>query len=331
VNNATNIDYQKIYNNELRKIELKIDSIFKRKKPASLYMPSVYIMQSGGKRLRPLLVLFSAVAAGGKFAEVYNAALSMELIHNFTLAHDDIMDNASKRRGRSTLHKKYDINTAILTGDNLVPIAYELLLKDIKNNYQNIIGSFTKGIREVCEGQSMDEEFEIRRDVLIPEYKRMIGKKTAALLKTCCSIGAQIVTDNNAVISELEKYGHNLGMAFQLNDDLLDLIADETKFGKIIGGDLIEGKKTYLFLTAVSESKGQDKKDLLKVMKNKGIDKSEVAKYKKLFIKLGVIEKTKREIKKYSKKAIANLHSINSNQNTDGLVWLTNSLIERNL
>ncbi len=325
------MEYQKIYNKEIKKIDSKISFLFKNKKPNSLYEPSAYIMQSGGKRLRPLLVLFSAVAAGGKFSQVYNAATAVEIIHNFTLAHDDIMDNAAKRRGRKTLHKQYDLNTAILTGDNLVPIAYEMLLKDIENNPISIIKSFTKGIREVCEGQSLDEEFENRNDVTIKEYKEMIGKKTAALLKMCCLVGAKIVSDNVDTIKSLELFGHNLGMAFQLNDDLLDLMADEAKFGKVIGGDLIEGKKTFLFLTAMELAEGDDKKDLLNVVKNKGINKGEVSKYREMFIRLGVVEKAKKEIQKYSKKALSNLLKIENVDSANGLIWLTDILVERNI
>jgi len=326
-----NIDYQKIYNKELKKVENKISLLFKNKKPVSLYNPSKYIMKSGGKRLRPLLVLFTAKALGGEYSQVYNAALSVELIHNFTLAHDDIMDNAAKRRGRKTLHKEYDINTAILTGDNMVPIAYELLLKDIHaENSQAIIKSFSEGIREVCEGQSLDEEFELRDNVTIREYKKMIGKKTAALLKTCCSVGAQIVSSDKGQIKNLEKFGYNLGMAFQLNDDFLDLFADEAKFGKVIGGYLIEGKKTYLFLTALELAEGKYKREILKIIKDKGIRKTEVQKYKEMFVKLGVVEKTKTEIRKYSLKAISNLNSLTIKDNIEGLLWLTNSLIDRN-
>ena len=163
----------------MNKIEKRIAKLFLNKNPKSLYEPSAYIMESGGKRLRPMLVLLSAWAAGGKFAQVYNAALAVEIIHNFTLVQDDIMDNASKRRGRLTLHKKYDLNTAILTGDNLIPIAYESLIKDIKLNQNNIVQTFTKGIREVCEGQSLDEDFELRKIVSISEYKKMISKNFA--------------------------------------------------------------------------------------------------------------------------------------------------------
>ena len=154
--------YRSLYNAQRKIVELRIRKVFANRKPRSLYEPSAYLLESGGKRLRPLLVLLSAKAVGGKFSHAYNAAVAVELLHNFTLVHDDIMDNADKRRGRSTLHKKYDVNTAILAGDSLLSVAYEYLLKDCNGNAKNVLSCFTKGLIEVCEGQSLDKEFELR-------------------------------------------------------------------------------------------------------------------------------------------------------------------------
>jgi geranylgeranyl diphosphate synthase type II len=240
------------------------------------------------------------------------------------------MDNSDKRRGRLTLHKKYDISTAILSGDNLVALAYENLLKDCHENVNKIIKTFTHGVVEVCEGQSLDKEFELRKEVSISEYKLMIYKKTAALIETCCSIGAQL---GNALPKHLKivtDYGKNLGMAFQIQDDLLDITAKESEFGKLIGGDLIEGKKTYLFLHALEKAKGKDKEDLLKVVRNKGIKRQEIFKYKNIYLKLGILKDAEREIEKYTKLALKNLSSLPNEEGKVLMHWLANFLINRN-
>ncbi len=322
--------FNKIYEEQRKIIESKISKLLKNKKPVSLYEPCDYIIQSGGKRLRPLLVLLSAKAAGGSFDQVYNAALAVELFHNFTLVHDDIMDNADKRRGRITLHKKYDLSTAILAGDSLIAIAYENLLKDCKENDKSVLSTFTQGIVEVCEGQSLDKEFEIRNYVSIKEYLVMIQKKTAALLEVCCSIGAQIGGGTKEEISALSKFGKNLGLAFQIQDDLLDIMADEAEFGKKIGGDLIEGKKTFLFLKALEKAKGKNLKSFKDVIKNKGIREDQVDEYRELYKKLGVIDETKKEIERYTKIALKQLSLIKHENERETLIWLADTLLKRN-
>lgn len=326
---VNDIKYQKEYEKELVKLENKFAKIFDKKEPVSLYEPSAYITTSAGKRLRPFLVLLAAKAVGGSFGKAYNAALSVELLHNFTLVHDDIMDNADLRRGKETLHKKYDLSTAILTGDSLLGVAYTYLLKDCTENCKGIVQTFTQGVIEVCEGQSLDELFETKNNVTIEDYKIMISKKTAALLEMCCSIGAQIGSGSKKEISALKKYGHNLGMAFQLADDLLDITADEAKFGKVIGGDLVEGKKTFLFLTALQKAKGKNKKALLEVVKNKGIRKNQVNKYRKLYEELGVLEDTKKEIFRYNSLALKALKNVDSTNSVENLTWLANTLTGR--
>ncbi|MCX7876252.1 MAG: polyprenyl synthetase family protein [Melioribacteraceae bacterium] len=326
----TNEKFLKIYNQETEKIELLISNLFKNKKPKSLYEPCSYLLSGGGKRLRPFLVLISAKASGGNFKEVYNAAIGIELLHNFTLAHDDIMDNSDLRRGRLTLHKKYDVNTAILAGDNLIAIAYKLLLMDSKKNIKQIIETFTNGIIEVCEGQSLDKEFELKENVTINEYKTMIYKKTAALAEMSCAIGSLIVNSNKKNIKAVSDFGKYLGMAFQIQDDLLDITADQEKFGKKIGSDLIEGKKTFLFLTALKNAKDQNDISLLNnVILNKGIKKEEVDMYKNLYEKLGVLKAAKKEIEKYTKLALRSLDTLPNNEGKELMIHLANSLINR--
>jgi len=246
------------------------------------------------------------------------------------------MDNADKRRNLPTLHNKYDLSTAILSGDSLLSIAYESLLKDIpegnttkSKNFKSIINFFNKGLIEVCEGQSLDKEFELKANVTINDYLEMIQKKTAAMMEMCCNIGALIGGGTKKEIDALSSFGKNIGIAFQIQDDLLDIIGNEYEFGKFVGSDLIEGKKTYLFLTALNKAKGNDKKDLLKIIKNKGIKKNQIKKYKTLYKKLNVIEESEAEISKYTAKALSSINSLKNKSDRDIFNWLADSLIKR--
>jgi len=329
LNQKTFKSFRSLYSKQRKIVELRIKKVFAKREPRSLYKPSAYLLESGGKRLRPLLVLLSAKAVGAKFSQAYNAAVAVELLHNFTLVHDDIMDNADKRRGRSTLHKKYDVNTAILAGDSLLSIAYEYLLKDCNGNAKNILTSFTKGLVEVCEGQSLDKEFELRNNVSLNEYVEMIRKKTAAMAEMCCSIGAQIGGGTKTEINALETYGRNIGIAFQIQDDLLDIIADEAEFGKVVGGDLIEGKKTFLFIKAFEKAKGEDKKALFEMILNKGIKKHQVDQYKEIYTRLGILDEAKKSIFHYSDIAVSSLNKLSKNEDKGIFKWIAFSLIER--
>jgi geranylgeranyl diphosphate synthase type II len=322
------LNYISLYETERKKINKILSAALKNRKPESLYEPGSYILNSGGKRLRPLLVLLSAKAVGGKFTNAYNAAAAVEMLHNFTLVHDDIMDNADKRRGRLTLHKKYNDNTAILTGDSLLSIAYEYLLKDCNGNSKQVISAFTHGLIEVCEGQSLDTDFEQRKNVTISEYLLMIKKKTAAMAEMCCKIGALLGGGSNPQVNALGNYGMNLGIAFQIQDDLLDISADEKKFGKSIGGDLVEGKKTFLFLEALEKSKGENRKKLLKVIERKGIRKNQVKTYKLIYEELGVLNDARKKIQYYTDKALRSINLLDE-KNKNIFIWLADSLIYR--
>lgn len=330
MNSADIKKYSLFYYRERKKIDKQLALALKGRKPASLYEPASYILESSGKRLRPLLVLLSAKAVGGELNKFYNAALSVEMLHNFTLVHDDIMDNADLRRGNLTIHKKYSLNTAILTGDILAAVAYEFLLKDCKINARQALQSFTKGLVEVCEGQSLDTEFETRKQVTLPEYINMIEKKTAALARMCCELGAYLADGSKSDIKALSDYGKYLGIAFQIQDDLLDITADKSEFGKRIGGDLMEGKKTFLFIEALEKAGGKDRDDLLKVVTNKGIKKKEIVYYKKLYEKLGVIEDARIAIRNYTNKALRSIDKLSNKSEVEIFYWLADSLIKRN-
>ena len=321
--------FSKLYERERKKIDVRLINSVKDREPKSLYEPALYLISGKGKRIRPLLVLLATKVAGGKFENSYNAAVAMELLHNFTLVHDDIMDNADKRRGRQTLHKKYDENTAILVGDSLLSVAYEYILKDSDGNAKNIINSFTNGLIEVCEGQSLDTDFEKRYDVTIDEYLLMIKKKTASMIKICCEIGSILGGGTKQEVKAISDYGLNLGIAFQIQDDLLDISAEESNLGKRIGGDLLEGKKTYLFIQALEKSKGEDKKSLQKVIKNKGIRVNQINKYKKLYDALGVIEDAKSAINWYTKRALKSLNVVKKEEDRKILIWFADNLVKR--
>lgn len=325
-----NNNYAILYERERKKINKKLSGLLKNRKPESLYKPSDYILSNSGKRLRPILVLFSAKAANGNMNSVFNAALSVEMLHNFTLIHDDIMDNADLRRGKKTLHKLYDLNTAILAGDSLLSIAYEYLLKDCKVNAREAVSAFTEGLIEVCEGQSLDTDFEKRNDVCLDEYIIMIKKKTAALAKMCCKLGAILSDAKQSDIKALSDYGLNLGIAFQIQDDLLDIIGEEKDFGKTVGGDLVAGKKTFLVIKALEKAKGEYRKELLKMIKNKGISPEKVDYFKQMFINLGVVEDAKKEIRKFTEKALKSIDKLSNKNEISFFYWLADSLIERN-
>lgn len=230
--------------------ELDIES----RRPEGLYAPIGYAMEAGGKRLRPVIALMAADAFGGNLGEVMPAALALEFFHNFTLLHDDVMDNSSIRRNRPTVVSKYGKDAAILSGDAMMGIAEELLLKVSGERLKRVMEVFNRMSREVYEGQSLDMEFESRDDVSIKEYMEMIRLKTGALLGASAEIGAIIAGEDEKVSGMMREYGENLGIAFQIEDDWLDTFGDSATFGKPIGGDINQNKKTYLLLSALSKN-----------------------------------------------------------------------------
>ncbi len=329
MNITVNKDFKSIYEHERKQVEQILSKVLSKRKPINLYSPAYYIIESGGKRLRPLLVLLSAKAVGGKYADAYYSGAAVELLHNFTLVHDDIMDNAEKRRGRLTLHIKYDNHTAILAGDSLLAVAYENLLKDCNGNSKVILADFTRGLVEVCEGQSLDKEYESRASVRLNEYLKMIQKKTAAMLEMCCSIGARLGRGSAEEIKALSSFGRNIGIAFQVQDDLLDITADETEFGKTIGGDLVEGKKTFLLVKALEKAAGKNRSELRNLVRSRGINRNQVKKYKQIYENLGVINDAQKTIKKYTSQALRSLKVLKNSEDREIFMWLADSLIKR--
>ena len=271
-------------------VDNRLISVIDRKQPVTLYEPAQYILEGGGKRIRPILVLLSCEAVGGSVDDAYDASVAIEILHNFTLIHDDIMDHAAHRRGRPSVHVKWDANTAILVGDELIGIAYNTLLRTEKGDLRKIISVFTDGMIEVCEGQSYDKEFEARDCVGADEYLMMIAKKTGRLVTVSAEVGALIGNASDAHMQSLVNYAACIGRAFQIQDDLLDVIADAGKFGKPIGGDILEGKKTFLLVEALRTADGEDFDLLQNVAQKKSGDGDIVKQVRSIYDRLGVID-----------------------------------------
>lgn len=272
------------------------------KEPAELYGPIHYTLVDAGKRLRPRLVLLGAALCGGDPEKALSAGVAMELLHNFTLIHDDIMDNADTRRGKPTVFRKWGIPLAILSGDMAFGLAYEQLQTYAddpeidKARFTAILRLFQTAVREVCEGQAYDIKFERVDEVSIGSYLEMIRQKTAALLSASLAIGGTVAGGNADQIDHLERLGTEAGVAFQIQDDLLDVVADPQKFGKMVGGDIREGKKTWLMIKALERSSPSDRELLLHVVASKSASDTQISDIIRLYNETGVIEDAKAEI-----------------------------------
>ena len=289
-----------------------LEEYSKFKEPKGLYQPIDYILGLGGKRLRPVLTLLATDIFNGDYKEALNAALSVEVFHNFSLVHDDIMDDAPLRRGEKTVHEKWDVNTGILSGDAMLIMAYQLFENYDATTFQALAKLFSKTALEVCEGQQYDVDFETRNDVTIPEYLKMIEYKTGVLVGAAMKMGAIVAHASDKDQDSIYEFGKNLGIAFQLQDDYLDAFGDPKTFGKQVGGDIIENKKTYLYLKALEFSNDNDKVDLHQLFSSDPEDintKIEVA--KKFFISTGSADATKQAIQDYTNKAFTVLDALN--------------------
>ncbi len=303
------------FNNLLSNYKIKINELIirelKNRRPKSLYNPLIYFFNSGGKRLRAILLLLCARSINNdKYSEPINQAIAIELLHNFTLIHDDIMDNSVKRHNKKTLHLKYDISTAILAGDSLLALAYEFLNKGLTQNLEEIFSEFTRALTVVCEGQALDKEYENKKRVSVNDYYEMISKKTGALIKATCRIGALTQTNDKYIIDKLGEFGELIGIAFQIQDDLLDVVGNERLFGKKLGSDLVEGKKTFLLVNALKKARENDLKKLNKLIENKGINPDQIIKYIDIYKKLGIIDFTQKEIQKFHQKILDILNEL---------------------
>jgi len=290
-------------------LEKEIAAIDFPKSPENLYNPLRYFLNLGGKRMRPILTLLGAELFGETKENALSAALSVEVFHNFTLIHDDIMDEAPLRRNQETVHTKWNQNIAILSGDVLFVKGYQLLVKQRPEHLQALIQLFNQTAIEVCEGQQMDMDFESRQDVSIDEYIEMIRLKTSVLLGCALEMGAVIGNASESDRKHIYSFGQNIGIAFQIQDDILDLFADPDKFGKQVGGDVISNKKTLLNLQAFQLA-SQDQKQILEKLSTEKDLQLKIDKTKELYEVIGARNVCEKEMEKYHLIAMKSLSEI---------------------
>lgn len=303
------------------------------KEPINLYNPINYILELGGKRLRPVLTLMTAEIFNCDYKKALDAALSIEMFHNFSLIHDDIMDDAPLRRGKMTVHEKWDLNTGILSGDAMLIMAYKLFENYDPETFTKLAKLFSKTALEVCEGQQYDVDFETRDDISFEEYLQMVEYKTAVLIGAAMKMGAIVANASEINQNNIYEFGKNLGIAFQLQDDYLDAFGDPKTFGKQVGGDIIENKKTILYLKAQEQLDNEGKlelQNLYSISPNDCNDKIETAKH--IFLSSGAVEATQLEIKKFTDNAFMVLENMIIDQSKKTILkQLGEQLMNRNV
>ena len=297
-------ELQKIINNLINELDFRTE-------PVALYSPVEYALSGSGKRLRPLLTLMSCNLFSENIQKALKPAIGLEIFHNFTLLHDDIMDKADLRRNKPTVHKKWNENVAILSGDAMMIKAYGFFFDLEPELLSSVLPVFNKTALEVCEGQQYDMNFETRMDVSTDEYLQMITLKTAVLLAASLKIGALIGGADEKNTELLYNFGINLGIAFQLQDDYLDTFGDVRTFGKQIGGDIVANKKTYLLLSALEKATGDTKKQLQKLLNEKVESEVKIKEVTAIYNQLGIPEVIKQKLDEYQNKAIKALNAVN--------------------
>jgi geranylgeranyl diphosphate synthase type II len=301
------------------------------KKPSSLYDPIKYTLDLGGKRMRPLLTLIACDLFDGTISDAVKPALGLEIFHNFTLLHDDIMDKAPLRRNQPTVHKKWNADIAILSGDTMFVQSFQYVMQSPAIHLKEVLEVFTKTAIEVCEGQQMDMDFERQLNVSIPQYIKMITLKTSVLLAGSMKIGAIIGGARAEDAVHIYEFGKNLGIAFQLQDDILDVFGTSHKVGKQTGGDIVSNKKTYLLLKAMDMADRYKKEELQLWMHTTDVDAVEkVEAVKSIYEYLGVKALAEAEMQKYYEKSLTHLNEIPCNQNKkEMLKHFANNLMQR--
>lgn len=300
------------------------------REPKGLYAPIAYTMAAGGKRVRPQLAMIACGIFGGNEQEVAPAAMALEVFHNFTLLHDDVMDKAEVRRGRPTVHIQWNENTAILSGDQMMIEAYKLLAEVPESKLHKVLRLFNKMATEICEGQQYDVDFESQEHVTIEEYLKMIRLKTSVLLATALQIGSYLAGANEAQQEALYQFGINVGLAFQIQDDILDVWGDPKTFGKAVGGDISCNKKTYVYLTAQQLADDELTEELHQWYGSVLDDNTEkIAAVKGIFEQLNVRAACEAVVEDYTQKALLILDTLPQNAATEQLRQLANKLNTR--
>ena len=302
-----------------------------KREPYGLYEPIEYTLAAGGKRVRPQLAMIACQMFGGKEEEVLPAALALEVFHNFTLLHDDVMDKADVRRGRATVHVKWNENTAILSGDQMLIEAYKLLAGVPADKLSNVLQLFNKMATEICEGQQYDVDFESQEQVAVEEYLKMIRLKTSVLLATALQIGGYIAGANEEQQEALYQFGINVGLGFQIQDDILDVWGDPETFGKAVGGDISCNKKTFVYLEAMrrlgDEAIGNELQQWYSQVLEDNTTK--IAAVKEIFEQLDVRTACEKVVEEYTQKALALLNQLPQNAATEQLRQLAYKLNTR--
>ena len=317
-------------------INKEIESLNWDKEPKGLYEPIAYVLASGGKRLRPTLALTAAevvlnggLISGTALDDVLPAALALEVFHNFTLLHDDVMDHSAVRRGKPTVHVQWNENTAILSGDQMLIEAYKLIAKVPSDKVRRTLEMFNEMATGVCEGQQLDVDFEHIRQVSIDDYMTMIEKKTSVLIAYAMRIGGYIAGASEAQEKALYEYGLHIGLAFQIQDDILDVYGDPKTFGKAIGGDICCNKKTILLLTALERADAESKAELLQWMMTTDRDAEKIKAVTELYDRLGVREEAESVMEEQTALALAALDRLPQNTATERLRVLAERLVTR--
>lgn len=310
-------------------IETEVSNVNWPAEPNNLYEPLRYFLKLGGKRMRPVLTLMAAEMFGVKANDAIPAALGVELFHNFTLIHDDIMDAAPLRRAKETVHQKWNTNIAILSGDVLMVKAYQEICRQNPQHLSALMNVFNKTAVEVCEGQQMDMDFEERQNVAIEEYLEMIRLKTSVLLGCALEMGGIVASAAANDLENIYRFGQDLGLAFQIKDDWLDLYGDPEKFGKQIGGDVISNKKTLMYLLAKKAANPSQLAEFESLEKESNFT-LKVEKVRLLFDELNVPARTKEYMHSYYKKAMESLAAVDvSKERKADLEQLAHYLMER--
>ena len=312
----------------LKKVNEALEALTYDRQPMSLYEPIRYVLSLGGKRVRPVLVLMACDAMGGDSANALDAALGLEMFHNFTLLHDDVMDNADVRRGRTTVHRRWNDNTAILSGDTMLTIATQHIARC---NLWPVMDLFNTTAIEIYEGQQWDMDYENRNDVSVEEYINMIRLKTSVLLGCALKMGALIAEADEQQANLLYEAGVNMGLAFQLRDDVLDVWGDPETFGKEIGGDIMNNKKTYLLINTMQLATGDDADELRHWLNDPFASRDDkVAGMTALYERLGVRQLAEDAIARYNDLAVAAFSQVKmSDDDKAAFIALSNKLAGR--
>ena len=296
----------------LKKVNEALDNLVYDRQPASLYDPIRYVLSIGGKRVRPVLTLLTYNLYKDDPLSIMSQAIGLETYHNFTLLHDDLMDNADMRRGHETVHKKWDANRAILSGDTMLLQAFERVEECDPTKLPDVFKVFIQTTLEIGEGQQLDVEFETRNDVTEDEYIEMIRLKTSVLLACACKVGAIMAGASADDTDNLYKFGEKLGLAFQLQDDLLDVYGDPAVFGKNIGGDITSNKKTYMLINAFNRATPAQREELTKWVEAKEFDRNEkVAAVTKLYNEIGIRKLCEQKMEQYYQESLVYLAKVN--------------------